>query len=110
MADAIYSKVAEFMTDTVVFTAKSAVDKYNKATYGGTETSITGRLIYDTVRTRDVQGVEVTDIGRFITKGPYTSITVAHKMVVGSDVFTINGVDNIADENGAHHTVIRFGR
>jgi hypothetical protein len=110
MADAIYSKVAEFMTDTVVFTAKSAVDKYNKATFGGAVVTATGRLIYDTVRTRDVQGIEVTDIGRFITNGPQTTITVAHRMVVGADTFTINGVDNIADENGAHHTVIRFGR
>jgi hypothetical protein len=110
MADAIYDKVAEFMTDTVVFTAKSAVDKYNKATYGGAEVTATGRLIYDTVRTRDVQGIEVTDIGRFITRGPRTTITTSHKMVVGADTFTINGVDNIADENGAHHTVIRFGR
>lgn len=110
MADAIYSKVAEFMTDTVVFTAKSAVDKYGKATFGGAVVTATGRLIYDTVRTRDAQGVEVTDIGRFITYGPQTSITVSHRMVVGSDTFTINGVDNLADENGAHHTVIRFGR
>jgi hypothetical protein len=30
MADAIYNKVAEFMTDTVVFTPKASVDKYNK--------------------------------------------------------------------------------
>jgi hypothetical protein len=49
-------------------------------------------------------------VGRFITKGPQTTITVAHRMVVGADTFTINAVDNIADENGAHHTVIRFGR
>ena len=110
MADAIYSKVAEFMTDTVVFTAKSAVDKYNKSTFGGAVVTATGRLIYDTVRSRDVQGIEVTDIGRFITNGPQTTITVGHRMVVGADTFTINAVDNIADENGAHHTVIRFGR
>lgn len=112
MADAIYSKVAEFMTDTVVFTPKASVDKYNKTTYGaaGTNVTATGRLIYDTVRSRDVQGIEVTDIGRFITNGPQTTITVGHRMVVGADTFTINAVDNIADENGAHHTVIRFGR
>lgn len=110
--DAIYSKVTEFMTDTVVFTPKASVDKYNKTTYGnsGTNITATGRLIYDTVRSRDVQGVEVTDIGRFITNGPQTSITVSHRMVVGNDIFTINAVDNLADENGAHHTVIRFGR
>jgi hypothetical protein len=112
MADAIYNKVAEFMTDTVVFTPKASVDKYNKTTFGNAQTNVsaTGRLIYDTVRSRDAQGIEVTDIGRFITKGPQTTITVGHRMVVGSDTFTINAVDNIADENGAHHTVIRFGR
>ena len=112
MADAIYSKVAEFMTDSVVFTPKASVDKYNKPTFGASNTNVTvtGRLIYDTVKTTDVQGFEVTDICRFITNCPATSITVSHRMVVGADTFTINAVDNIADENGAHHTVIRFGR
>jgi len=112
MADAIYNKVAEFMTDSVVFTPRASVDKYNKTTYGaaGINVTATGRLIYDTTKTRDVQGTEVVDIGRFITKGPQTSITVNHRMVVGADTFSINAVDNIADENGAHHTVIRFGR
>ncbi len=108
--DAIYTKVAEFMTDTVTFTAKASVDKYNKPTFANSSTTITGRLIYDTVKSKDVQGVEIVDIGRFITYGPATSITVAHRMVVGADTFTINAIDNIADENGAHHTVIRFGR
>ena len=108
--DAIYNKVAEFMTDSVSFTAKASVDKYNKTTFANSSTTVTGRLIYDTTKSKDVQGIEVVDIGRFITKGPATTITVGHKMVVGADTFTINAVDNIADENGAHHTVIRFGR
>ena len=109
MADAIYAKVLDYMTDTVTFTAKSAVDKYNKPTFAGTVTSAVGRLIYDTKKSYDVQGIEVTDVGRFITYGPQTAITVNHKMVVGGTTFTVNGVDNIADENGAHHTVVRFG-
>ena len=107
--DAIYTKVAEFMTDSAIFYPKSTVDKYNKTTFSASGTTITGRLIYDTVKSRDVQGTEVVDIGRFITYGPYTSITVNHKMVVGTDTFTINSIDNIKDENGDHHTVIRFG-
>ena len=107
--EAIYSKVAEFMTDSVVFTAKASVDKYNKPTFSG-NTTVTGRLIYDTVKSKDVQGIEVVDIGRFITKGPATTITVSHRMVVGADTFTINALDQLSDENGAHHTVIRFGR
>ena len=107
--DAIYSKVAEFMTDSVVFTAKASIDKYNKPTFSGS-TTVTGRLIYDTVKSRDVQGVEVVDVGKFITKGPSLTLTVGHRMVVGADTFSINAVDQISDENGAHHTVIRFGR
>ena len=38
--DAIYTKVAEFMTDTVTFTAKASVDKYNKPTFSG-DTTVT---------------------------------------------------------------------
>jgi len=110
MADAIYSKVAEFMTDSVVFTAKSAVNKYNKPTFSGSETTVLGRLIYETTRNRDAQGIEVVDVGRFITKGPQVDITNNHKMLVGSEVFIINSVSDINDENGSHHTVIRFGR
>jgi hypothetical protein len=109
MANAIYSKVSEFMTDSVVFTARASIDKYNKPTFSG-NTTVSGRLIYDTQKSKDVQGTEVVDIGRFITLGPSTTITVGHRMVIGADTFTINGVDNISDENGAHHTVIRFGR
>jgi acetyltransferase-like isoleucine patch superfamily enzyme len=109
MANAIYSKVSEFMTDSVVFTARASIDKYNKPTFSG-NTTVFGRLIYDTQKSKDVQGTEVVDIGRFITLGPSTTITVGHRMVIGADTFTINGVDNISDENGAHHTVIRFGR
>jgi hypothetical protein len=110
--EAIYSKVAEFMTDTVVFTPRASVDKYNKPTFGASQTNVTatGRLIYDTTKSKDVQGIEVVDIGRFISNGPFTSITVSHRMVVGADTFTINAVDQLSDENGAHHTVVRFGR
>lgn len=110
MAEQIYDKVAEFMTDTVTFYAKASVDKYNKPTFSGTATTVTGRLIYDTTKSKDIQGIEVVDIGRFITRGPYTALTVNHKMVVGADTFTINAIDNLKDENGDHHTVIRFGR
>lgn len=107
--DAIFSQVTEFMVDTVVFTAKASVDKYNKPTFSG-NTSVIGRLIYETTKSKDVQGIEVVDVGRFISSGPLTTITVGHRMVVGADTFNINAVDPISDENGAHHTVIRFGR
>lgn len=109
MANAIYPIVAEFMTDSVNFYPKSSVDKYNKPTFGSAVT-VTGRLIYGQEKSIDAQGVEVIDVGRFITYGPATSITVNHKMVVGGESFIIHNVSDINDENGAHHTVIRFGR
>lgn len=105
----IYPLVAEFMTDTVSFYPKSSIDKYGKASFGSVVT-VTGRLIYDTTKSKDVQGTEVYDVGRFITYGPAMSITVNHKMVVGADTFTINAIDQLKDENGDHHTVIKFGR
>lgn len=106
----IYSAMSDFMTDSVSFYPKSSTDKYGKATFSGTAVTVLGRLIYGREKNRDVQGTEVVDLGRFITYGPATSITVNHKMVVGADTFTINSVSGIKDENGAHHTVIRFGR
>lgn len=108
--DAIYTEMAEFMTDSVSFYDKSSLDKYGKATFSASATTVLGRLIYGRDKNRDVQGTEVVDLGRFITYGPASSITVNHKMVVGADTFTINSVSNLKDENGAHHTVIRFGR
>ena len=109
MANAIYPIVAEFMTDSVSFYPKSSVDKYNKPTFGSVVT-VTGRLIYGQEKNIDAQGVEVIDVGRFITYGPATSLTVSHKMVVGGESFIIHNVSDINDENGAHHTVVRFGR
>lgn len=108
--EAIYPKMDLFMTDTVTFYDKSSLDKYGKATFSASPVTVTGRLIYERQKSRDVQGTEVVDLGRLITYGPQTSITVNHKMVVGTDTFTVNSVSGIKDENGAHHTVIRFGR
>lgn len=107
--DAIYSKVTEFMTDSVVFTARASIDKYNKSTFSGS-TTVTGRLIFELVKSKDVQGIEVVNVGKFITNGPQTTLSESHRMVYGADTFQINAVDQISDENGAHHTVIRFGR
>ena len=92
------------------FTNKDSAIKGHE-NYIGRETGDIGfDLYWLSKKSYDAQGIEVTDIGRFITYGPQTAITVNHKMVIGATTFTVNGVDNIADENGAHHTVIRFGR
>ena len=119
MADPIFNEVAEFMTDTVAFNAQLAGtagrDKYNKRTFGtaGSEIarSVSGRLIFETVLRKDAEGRDQVETGRFITLGPPTpEITLADKMTLATGkVVIIQSVDPISDENGAHHTVVRFG-
>lgn len=109
MTAQIWSLVSDLMVDTVSFYPLNSVDKYNKPTFG-TVVSVRGRLINHEAKIRDVQGVEVTELGKFICYGPQTSLTVNHKMVVGSITYTINDISNVSDENGTHHTVVSFGR
>lgn len=120
MADPIFNKVAEFMTDTVVFSAQLAGtagrDKYNKRTFAGTAAStalrrtVSGRLIFDTILRKDAEGREIVEIGRFITLGPPTpEIMLSDQMVFSGRTAIIQAVDPISDENGAHHTVVKFG-
>lgn len=114
MADPIFSQVAEFMTDTVAFNAQLAgsagKDKYNKRTFD-TARSVSGRLIFETVLRKDAEGRDQVETGRFITAGPPTTpITLADKMTLPSGkVAIVQSVDPINDENGPHHTVVRFG-
>lgn len=118
MADPIYNKVAEFMTDSVVFTAPLAgtagKDKYNKRTFATAGTALVrtvlGRLVFDTILRKDAQGREIVELGRFITLGPPTpEILLSDRMVFSGRTAIIQAVDPISDENGAHHTVVKFG-
>jgi hypothetical protein len=119
MADPIFNKVAEFMTDTVAFNAQLAGtagrDKYNKRTFATAGTalvrSVSGRLIFDTVLRKDSEGREQVEVGRFITLGPPNpELSLADRMTLpGGKVAIIQAVDPISDENGSHHTVVRFG-
>jgi hypothetical protein len=108
MVAQIYSQVSDLMIDTVDFYPRASVNKFNEPTYG-TVVSIRGRLMNDKLKTRTLNGIEVTDVGRFITYGPHAEITVNHKMVSGSSTYTIYDIDTLGDENGDHHTVISFG-
>jgi len=48
--EGISSHFAEMMTDTIIFNAGSAIDKYGKRTYGGTQTTATEKIIIFVVR------------------------------------------------------------
>jgi hypothetical protein len=109
MTAQIYSQLSDLFVETATFYSKSSVDKYNKPTFSS-GTTITGRFMNHESKTRDANGVEVIELGKFICKGPHTELTVNHKMVVDSVTYTINDVSHISDENGVHHTTISFGR
>ena len=109
MTAQIYSLLSDLMVDTADFYAKSSVDKYNKPTFSSA-TNVRGRFMNHEAKTRDANGVEVTELGKFICYGPQTALTVSHKMVANSITYTINDISSISDENGVHHTVISFGR
>lgn len=97
------------MVDTVDFYPISTSNKFNEPTYG-TVIHIKGRVMNKEAKTRIVDGIEVTDMGKFICYGPQPTITTKHKMVVGGVEYNINAVNSVSDENGIHHTDITFGR
>ena len=109
MVAEIYSDLSDLFVDTADFYAKNTVDKYNKPTFGSS-TTIRGRFMNHESKTRDANGIEVTELGKFICYGPHTELTVNHKMVADGITYTINDVSHISDENGVHHTTISFGR
>jgi hypothetical protein len=109
MTAQIYSSLSELMVDTVNFYPRSSIDKYNKPTFSSA-VQVRGRFMNHETKTRDANGIEVIELGKFICYGPHTELTVNYKMVVGEVTYTINDVSHISDENGVHHTTISFGK
>lgn len=109
MTRPIWQDVLEFMVDTVIFTPRSGSNKFNEPTYGAS-VSVKGRMMATEQKTRTVDGVEITDMGKFICYGAQPTITTKHRMVFNGVEYNINSVNPVSDENGAHHTDIIFGR
>lgn len=101
---------SELMPDTCSFTNGTAVDNYGKRSFGTAYTKI-GRLIYDAeaVRTEDKREFSVT--GKFLTDGPLLNVTLTSTMTLpDSSKAIIYAIDQLKDEDGDHHTAVKFGR
>lgn len=108
--EGIDSKFLEMMPDTVIFNAGSAIDKYGKRTYGGTQTSARGRVIFEVRLMKDMEGQDIVSTGRVILYGPYASLTLGDKITLPSGASpVIVSLETKKDTGGNHHTVVHFG-
>lgn len=104
----IDSAYRELFSETVQIAAPVGLDAYGKRSWGAASavpahTEMTARLM------RDESGREVTSQGRIFLYGVF-DITTDHLLVTAAGASpVIIAVEQAFDEQGAHHTVIRFG-
>lgn len=99
----------ELMPSTVTSYGVASRDAYGKATYAASGTTLTCRIQRNSRQTRDNEGKEVLEIGQVFVYGT-TTISTGDKLVLDDgEVVQILSVETVNDEDGPHHTVIRFG-
>lgn len=106
----IESLFADLMPATVTVYPRSAIDQYGKRSWSASGTSYSCRIQADTGVMRDAEGREVVITGRAYLYGAPV-LTTDHKIVLpdGSSPVIVS-VATVEDEDGPHHTMIRFGR
>lgn len=106
----IDSAFLEMMPDTVSFYAESSKDKYAKATFSGTATSVRGRIIFEQNLVKNEQGEDVVTGGRVYLYGDYSTLTLGHKITLpnGNSPIIVS-VESKKDTAGVHHTIVHFG-
>lgn len=108
----ITDQFLEMMPDTIIFNASTAMDKYGKKTFGGSNVSVRGRVQYETDLIKDDYGQDIVAMGKVYLYGNYSTITLTHKMTLPNGTSpVIVKVDNKSDTGAtAHHTVVYFGQ
>lgn len=107
---AIETDYRELFSETVTLLPKVSVDKYGRRSHAASATPVAAHLVYETKLARDPDGREVMETGRVYLYGDYENIDTDYLIVLpdGSSPVII-GVNTPHDNNGAHHTVVRFG-
>lgn len=107
---AIDPEFSELMPDTVTFRNGTALDNYGKRTYGTAYTQ-QGRLIYDDVAVRTDDQREFSLTGKFLTYGPLLNVNLTSRMTLADNSEAIiYAIDQLKDEDGDHHTAVKFGK
>lgn len=102
----------ELFSEQVTLFPQASKDKYGKRTFASAGVVVPAHLVAETMLTRDENGNEVVQTGKAYLYGDYSaSVSTNHKILLddGSSPVII-GVDTPYDQNGPHHTVVRFGR
>jgi hypothetical protein len=104
------NQFSDMTFETVTIQGQASKDKYAKQTFGGSTTTLEGRIINETKLIRDASGQEVVVKGKVIVPGASTGVTVDHKLTLpDGSTPKILTVDEVTDEAEVHHTVIIFG-
>ena len=99
----------ELMPSTVTIYTYASRDAYGKRTASATGTAVRCRIEPARKVTRDKDGREVVELGVIYLYG-VSGLTVDDKVVLpDSTEVRISGVETSNDEDGTHHTVIRYG-
>ena len=99
---------AEMMQDTVTVYPPSTLDSYGKQSYG-TGVPYRCRIIGEQRIRRDKDGREVIEQGRAVIYGVAVADVRGRIALPWGAPTLIVSVDQIADEDGDHHTVIGYG-
>lgn len=107
---AIDARFLSMMPTTVKVYKYLSKDKYGKPSWAATATSYRCRIIDEEALTRTMEGDNVLILGKAIIYGVADATTDDKLELPDGTLPVIVAVDQVTDEVGAHHTVIRFGR
>lgn len=99
---------AEMMQDTITVYPHSTLDSYGKQSFGA-GVSYQCRLVGEQRIRRDKDGREVIEMGRAIVYGVAVVDVRDQLALPNGETPLVTSVDQLADENGDHHTVIGYG-
>lgn len=107
---AIEPEYADLFSDTVFLVPSASVDAYGKRVYTASAASVAAHIVYEVMLTRDEQGREVTQTGKAYLYGVPT-VDTSYRIILSDGASPVLlGVDERWDEDGPHHTVVRFGK
>lgn len=98
----------ELFSERVTLFPSASIDKYGKRTFtASASVSACAHYVAETVLTRDAEGRDVIETGRYYLYG-IVPVTVDSRIrLMDGTEPVIVGVDTPHDQNGQHHTVVR---
>jgi hypothetical protein len=95
-------------SERVTLFPSSSIDKYGKRSFSASASvSACAHYVAETVLTRDAEGRDVIETGRYYLYGVVAVTTDSKIRLQDGTEPVIVGVDTPHDWNGQHHTVVR---